>query len=76
MELNNPDNRNPSFIAPYVKFDFNKGQGNKPYTTLTFKLVVTDKRTGLSSDPSMSNNHCQDDTKGSNLTRRRCTWSI
>ena len=52
VELDNPNIRNPSFIAPYVKFDF-KGQNNKPYATLTFKLVVTDKRTGLSSDPSM-----------------------
>ncbi len=51
-ELDNPNIRNPSFIAPYVKFDF-KGQNNKPYATLIFKLVVTDKRTGLSSDPSM-----------------------
>ena len=53
VELDNPDSRNPSFIAPYVKFDFNKGQGNRPYTTLTFKLVVTDERTGLSSEPSL-----------------------
>ena len=52
VELDNPNIRNPSFIAPYVKFDF-KGQNNKPYATLIFKLVVTDKRTGLSSDPSM-----------------------
>jgi hypothetical protein len=52
VELDNPNTRNPSFIAPYVKFDF-KGQNNKPYVTLIFKLVVTDKRTGLSSDPSM-----------------------
>jgi len=52
VELDNPNIRNPSFIAPYVKFDF-KGQNNKPYATLTFKLVVTDKHTGLSSDPSM-----------------------
>ena len=52
VELDNPNIRNPSFIAPYVKFDF-KGQNNKPYATLTFKLVVTDKRTRLSSDPSM-----------------------
>jgi hypothetical protein len=53
VELDNPDSRNPSVIAPYVKFDFNKGQGNKPYTTLTFRLVVTDKHTELSSEPSL-----------------------
>lgn len=50
--LDNRNNKTPSFYAPYVEFDFNKGQNN-PYTTLTFKLVVTDKRTGLSSDPSL-----------------------
>jgi|SRR5215208_1258847 len=39
VELDNPNIRNPSFIAPYVKFDF-KGQNNKPYATLIFKLVT------------------------------------
>lgn len=53
VDLDNPNIRTPSFYAPYVEFDFNKGQNNNPYTTLTFKLVVTGKRTGLSSDPSM-----------------------
>jgi NTE family protein len=53
VELDNPNIRTPSFYAPYVEFDFNKGRNNNPYTTLTFKLVVTDKRTGLSSDPSL-----------------------
>ena len=52
VELDNPNIRTPSFYAPYVEFDFNKGQNN-PYTTLTFKLVVTNNRTGLSSDPSL-----------------------
>jgi hypothetical protein len=51
-ELDNPNIKNPSFYAPYVEFDSNKGQSNNPYTTLTFKLVVTDKNTELSSDPS------------------------
>lgn len=51
-ELDNPNIKNPSFYAPYVEFDPNKGQSNNPYTTLTFKLVVTDKNTELSSDPS------------------------
>jgi NTE family protein len=53
VELDHPNVRTPFFYAPYVEFDSNKGQNNKPYTTLTFKLVVTDKRTGLSSDPSL-----------------------
>jgi hypothetical protein len=53
VELDNPNIRTPFFYAPHVEFDFDKGQNNNPYTTLTFKLVVTDKRTGLSSDPSM-----------------------
>jgi predicted acylesterase/phospholipase RssA len=52
IELDNPNTSTPSFYAPLVEFDFNKGQNNNPYTTLNFKLVVTDKRTGLSSDPS------------------------
>jgi NTE family protein len=53
VKLDNPNIRTPFFYAPHVEFDFDKGQNNNPYTTLTFKLVVTDKRTGLSSDPSM-----------------------
>jgi NTE family protein len=52
IELDDPNTSTPSFYAPFVGFDFNKGQNNNPYTTLNFKLVVTDKRTGLSSDPS------------------------
>jgi NTE family protein len=53
VELDNPNIITPSFYAPYVEFDFDKGQNNNPYTTLTFKLVVTDNRIGLSSDPSL-----------------------
>jgi NTE family protein len=52
VELDNKNIKNPSFKAPYINFDFNKGESNKPYATLTFKLVATDKTTGLSSDPS------------------------
>jgi NTE family protein len=52
VELDNKNIKNPSFKAPYINFDFNKGDSNKPYATLTFKLVATDKTTGLSSDPS------------------------
>jgi NTE family protein len=52
VELDNPNIRTPSFYAPQVEFDFNRGQNN-PYTTLTFKFIVTDKQTGLSSDPSL-----------------------
>jgi NTE family protein len=52
IELDNPNTSTPSFHAPFVEFDFNKGQNNNPYATLNFKLVVTDKRTGLSSEPS------------------------
>lgn len=53
VELNNQYTKNPSFKAPYVNFDFSKGEHNKPYANLTFKLVATDKTTGLSSDPSL-----------------------
>ncbi len=52
VELDNKNIKNPSFKAPYINFDFNKGESNKPYATLTFKLVATDKTTGLSSEPS------------------------
>ena len=52
VELDNKNIKNTSFKAPYIDFDFNKGEGNKPYATLTFKLVATDKTTGLSSEPS------------------------
>jgi hypothetical protein len=52
VELDNKNIKNPSFKAPYINFDFNKGESNKPYATLTFKLVAIDKTTGLSSDPS------------------------
>jgi NTE family protein len=52
VELDNPNTRTPFFYAPHVEFDLDKGQSNNTYTTLTFKLVVTDKRSGLSSDPS------------------------
>jgi NTE family protein len=52
IELDNPNTSSPTFYAPFVEFDFNKGQNNNPYTALNFKLVITDKRTGLSSDPS------------------------
>lgn len=55
VELDNKNIKNPSFKAPYVNFDFNKGESNKPYATLTFKLVATDKTSGLSSDPSFVN---------------------
>ena len=48
VELDNKNIKNPSFKAPYVNFDFNKGESNKPYATLTFKLVATDKTSGLS----------------------------
>lgn len=53
VELSNQYTKNPSFKVPYVNFDFSKGENNKPYTNLTFKLVATDKSTGLSSDPSL-----------------------
>jgi hypothetical protein len=53
VELDNPNIRTPFFYAPHVEFDSDKGQNNNTYTTLTFKLVVTHKRTGLLSDPSM-----------------------
>ena len=52
VELDNKNIKNPSFKAPYINFDFNKGESNKPYATLTFKLVARDKTTGLSSEPS------------------------
>ncbi len=43
--------RNATFTAPYVDFDPNKSY-NKTYTSLVFKLIVTDENTGLDSDPS------------------------
>ncbi|MGH9984140.1 MAG: patatin-like phospholipase family protein [Nitrososphaeraceae archaeon] len=43
--------RNVTFTAPYVDFDPSKSD-NKTYISLVFKLVVTDKNTGLNSDPS------------------------
>jgi NTE family protein len=55
VELDNKNIKNPSFKAPYITFDFNKGENNKPYATLTFKLVATDKTTGLPSNPSFVN---------------------
>ena len=53
VELSSQYTKNPSFKTPYVNFDLSKGENNKPYANLTFKLVVTDKSTGLSSDPSL-----------------------
>jgi predicted acylesterase/phospholipase RssA len=53
IELDNPNIRTPSFYAPYVEFNPNNRQNNSPYATLDFELVVTDKRTGLSSNPSL-----------------------
>jgi predicted acylesterase/phospholipase RssA len=52
IELNDQNTKSPSFKAPYVEFDFNKGENNKPYVNLSFKLVAIDKTSGLSSEPS------------------------
>lgn len=43
--------KNPKFKAPYVPFD-PKNKDNKPYISLSFKLVVKDNSTGLISEPS------------------------
>jgi predicted acylesterase/phospholipase RssA len=52
IELNDPNTKSPSFKAPYIEFDFNKGENNKPHVNLSFKLVAIDKTSGLTSDPS------------------------
>jgi len=45
------NHRNATFIGPYIHFDPTRSD-NKTYVSLLFKLVVTDKRSGLESDPS------------------------
>ena len=50
--LNNKNIENPSFRAPYVDFNINSND-SKPYITLTFQLVVKDKKTGAASLPSI-----------------------